>query len=225
MAQGAHGGWERKDVGELVQKWFLCFITYSVLGWCYEVFLEVVVYRWGFSNRGFLWGPYCPVYGFGALIFLFCLGGLKRKELRLRLPGWPGRNSSLSGKSVRIDGKMEKISGRATGINMTPLLVFVGIVIITTAIELLASYLLEWTTGGWLWDYREYGVQFQGRIALNPSLRFGLGGMVIIYLIQPALELGLARIGRKAVNWLFWLAAIALTADFIWRVVGIILGR
>lgn len=47
------------------------FFLYCVIGWLYEVFLEVVVYRWGFSNRGVLFGPWLPVYGFGALIFLF----------------------------------------------------------------------------------------------------------------------------------------------------------
>ena len=46
------------------------FTFYSVIGWCYEVFLEVVVYKWGFTNRGVLFGPYTPVYGFGALAFL-----------------------------------------------------------------------------------------------------------------------------------------------------------
>ena len=34
------------------------FFLYSVIGWIYEVFLEVVVYRWGFTNRGVLFGPY-----------------------------------------------------------------------------------------------------------------------------------------------------------------------
>lgn len=48
-------------------KYFLFFVFYSVIGWLYEVFLEVVVYRWGFSNRGVLFGPYCVIYGFGAL--------------------------------------------------------------------------------------------------------------------------------------------------------------
>ena len=50
------------------ERYFLCFLSYSVLGWLYEVFLEVVVYRWGFSNRGVLFGPYCPIYGVGALV-------------------------------------------------------------------------------------------------------------------------------------------------------------
>ena len=37
---------------EAVQSYVLYFFFYSVLGWLYEVFLEVVVYRWGFTNRG-----------------------------------------------------------------------------------------------------------------------------------------------------------------------------
>ena len=41
-----------KRLCQFFQKYFLCFVFYSVFGWCYEVFLEVVVYRWGFSNRG-----------------------------------------------------------------------------------------------------------------------------------------------------------------------------
>ena len=49
-----------------VQDYFLYFMFYSVIGWIYEVFLEVVVYRWGYSDRGVLIGPYCIVYGFGA---------------------------------------------------------------------------------------------------------------------------------------------------------------
>ena len=50
---------------------YLYFVAYSVVGRCYEVFLETVVYKWGFTNRGFLYGPYCPVYGFGMLLLLF----------------------------------------------------------------------------------------------------------------------------------------------------------
>ena len=51
---------------EAVQSYVLYFFFYSVLGWLYEVFLEVVVYRWGFTNRGVLlpgvrrWRPGVP---------------------------------------------------------------------------------------------------------------------------------------------------------------------
>lgn len=69
-----------------VSEYFLYFFAYSVIGWCYEVFLETVVYRWGFSNRGVLFGPYCPVYGFGMLLFIFTVYRLiKDKPLKTRL--------------------------------------------------------------------------------------------------------------------------------------------
>ena len=62
------GWWRRKgaashafslqiQVDGAVQSYVLYFFFYSVLGWLYEVFLEVVVYRWGFTNRGVLLGP------------------------------------------------------------------------------------------------------------------------------------------------------------------------
>ena len=61
-------------------------MMYAVFGWCYEVFLEVAVYRWGFTNRGVLFGPYCPVYGVGALAFLFTIYPMiKEKDLKERL--------------------------------------------------------------------------------------------------------------------------------------------
>ena len=56
------------------------FTFYSVFGWCYEVFLEVFVYHWGFTNRGVLFGPYTPVYGFGALAFLLLVYPLIRDK-------------------------------------------------------------------------------------------------------------------------------------------------
>lgn len=41
-----------------IQRGFLYFLLYSFVGWVYEIFLEVVVYRWGYSDRGVLFGPY-----------------------------------------------------------------------------------------------------------------------------------------------------------------------
>ena len=63
-----------------LQLLFISFMLYAILGWCYEVFLEVVIYKWGFTNRGVLFGPYCPVYGVGALTFLFILDKIMRKK-------------------------------------------------------------------------------------------------------------------------------------------------
>lgn len=50
----------------------LLFFLYSFLGWCLEVGCKLVSER-KFVNRGFLIGPYCPIYGFGALFMTLFL--------------------------------------------------------------------------------------------------------------------------------------------------------
>lgn len=53
--------------------YFLLFIMYSFIGWCMETSLISIKSK-RFINRGFLVGPYCPIYGFGALIITIFLG-------------------------------------------------------------------------------------------------------------------------------------------------------
>ncbi len=48
-------------------KIFLLFIIYSFLGWVVEV-INNLIFDKRFVNRGFLIGPYCPIYGIGGLI-------------------------------------------------------------------------------------------------------------------------------------------------------------
>lgn len=55
---------------------FLFFYIYSILGWIAEV-LYCRVCAGKFTNRGFLNGPYCPIYGFGALIIVLLLEPFK----------------------------------------------------------------------------------------------------------------------------------------------------
>ena len=148
-----------REKWKAVQPWFLYFLMYSVLGWIYEVFLEVVIYRWGYSDRGVLHGIYCPVYGVGAVIFLLFFRSFLAKEG----PGW-----------FRW---------------LKPVLVFLGCMLLATALELLTSYILEALTGSWPWQtYVNYSIHFQGRIALSPSIRFGLGGLLFLYVVHPLFE-------------------------------------
>lgn len=48
---------------------FLYFMFYSFLGWICEVIFCSVLER-QFVNRGFLNGPVCPIYGFGAVLVI-----------------------------------------------------------------------------------------------------------------------------------------------------------
>ena len=54
-------------------QWALVFFLYSFVGWCWKVALFLVRDR-RLVNRGFLTGPFLPVYGFGALgMLIVCL--------------------------------------------------------------------------------------------------------------------------------------------------------
>jgi uncharacterized membrane protein len=55
-----------------VLDWLLWFFLYSFVGWAWETALFTVQER-RFVNRGFLNGPFCPIYGFGALLLLLFL--------------------------------------------------------------------------------------------------------------------------------------------------------
>ncbi len=55
-------------------KWFLFFIIYSIIGWTYESILCSITGK-KLVNRGFLNGPLCPVYGFGAILVLIVFYG------------------------------------------------------------------------------------------------------------------------------------------------------
>ena len=45
---------------------FLLFMMYAFLGWSLEVICKLIEKK-KFVNRGFLVGPICPIYGFGAI--------------------------------------------------------------------------------------------------------------------------------------------------------------
>lgn len=76
--------------------------------------------------------------------------------------------------------------------------IFLGCMFIATMIELLTSYILEAAIGYWPWQtYTDYAIHFQGRIALSPSIRFGLGGILFLYVIQPLFDTVLVRMKRK----------------------------
>lgn len=55
-----------------IEIYFLLFISYAFLGWCMEVTCKSIQYK-KFINRGFLIGPYCPIYGWGALAITILL--------------------------------------------------------------------------------------------------------------------------------------------------------
>jgi len=61
---------------------FLYFLLFAFIGWVAETFYSL--YELGhFTKRGFLYGPICPIYGWGALILIMFFTKYKGKSIKL----------------------------------------------------------------------------------------------------------------------------------------------
>ncbi|MGL4774202.1 MAG: putative ABC transporter permease [Clostridium sp.] len=58
------------------------FFIYSFLGWCVEVAYAYYNRKY-FVNRGFLYGPFCPIYGSGVLSLVLLLDNFKNNIVLL----------------------------------------------------------------------------------------------------------------------------------------------
>lgn len=170
-------------------KWFLLFMVFSFIGWVYELLVFRFELGYGFLNRGFLFGPYLPVYGFGSLLMIAATLRLKKHKIEI------------------------------LGVSVTPFVCFVIAVAVTTAAELLTSYLMEWIVGEWLWDYTNDIPNFQGRIALKSSLRFGIMGIVGLYGVYPLLSRITEAAKQKHSN-VYQLVSIVLLLIFLADVIA-----
>ena len=62
--------------------YFIYFLIFSIIGWLLETCFSF--YSLGhFTKRGFLFGPLCPIYGWGALILIMFFSTFKKHNLKL----------------------------------------------------------------------------------------------------------------------------------------------
>ena len=64
--------------------YFILFLIYSLIGWTLEVITSYVRHK-KFVNRGFMLGPYCPIYGYSSIIMIFYLNNYKDNALTVFL--------------------------------------------------------------------------------------------------------------------------------------------
>lgn len=75
--------------------------------------------------------------------------------------------------------------------------VFCAGTLVTTIVELIASYLLEYTLHIRLWSYAGWPLQFEERISLLSSLLFGLLSILLVKIIYPATQKHMQKISVK----------------------------
>ena len=127
-----------------ISMYFLLFIIYSTIGWCVEV-CYTYYYERKFVNRGFLIGPYCPIYGFGAILMIFLLKRYINDVLVL----------------------------------------FLMAVLICSILEYSTSFIMEKIFKTRWWDYSSKKFNINGRICLETMIPFGVGGVLLMYVLNP----------------------------------------
>lgn len=127
----------------------LLFFAYAFLGWCIEVTLKYFQFH-RFINRGFLTGPWLPIYGSGAALITIAVKGLSPLEFSVGTT-------------------------------------FVISFILCGVIEYLTSFFLEKRFHARWWDYSQKPMNLHGRVWIGNLILFGLGGVLIIEVINPLL--------------------------------------
>lgn len=150
------------------------FTVMSVIGYIYES-IAMTLWSGKWENRGFLYGPVIPIYGYGSLIGVFIFNYL--------MPSYSLTVVFLAG--------------------------FFG----SMLLEFPTSVILEKLFHAYWWDYSSAPLNIQGRVSFFSSLGFGIGALIIIYVINPVLFPILDSINPNVLNFLGYLFVALFTAD------------
>ena len=169
---------------------FILFLAFAFCGWIYEVVLTLIAYGY-FENRGFLYGPWLPIYGFGGLMLFVAAGRFVEK------PAKPGR------------------------VILRTVLIFVAITVLSALFELIASYLLDAVGVGYrtLWFYDGEPFNFDGRVSLIASLRFGVIGVIALYVAVPLWKRFTAVSDKPAVKAINIILIVLFFTDLVLRLI------
>ena len=137
---------------------FIEFMAFSFVGWAYET-VENIFSQGGIYLRETLIGPWCPIYGVGGLLMLF------------------------AAKPVIAACRKHNVN-RALEV----LLVAVTVGLVAVVTELAGSYVCEWLTGEFPWNYSGSWGNFEGRIAPRYTAIFIAMGLIAAYIVGPLIE-------------------------------------
>lgn len=174
---------------EVVRKYFIYFVCYAVIGWIYELFF--FLFEGELVNRGFLHGPYLPIYGIGALFIVLLLKKLKDKPIKLKK------------------------------INFMPVIIFILIFFITTIVEYIGHFVLDKYFNIVLWDYSEEFLNINGRVCLFASRNFAIMGILGIYFVHPWLENKVNKLSKREFNVLFFTLLLVIIVDFVFTILNL----
>ena len=104
-------------------------------------------------------------------------------------------------------------------INVTIILVFLAIWIITTLIEYVSHFVMDKYFNVMLWDYTKDFLNINKRVNWDASRNFAIGGTFFLYTIQPLLDKILPKAKQKTKTTIALIIGIPMLLDFIFHVV------
>lgn len=126
-------------------------------------------------NRGFLIGPYCPIYGFGALSIIILLKKYMNDYV----------------------------------------VFFVMSIIVCSALEYLTSLFMEKIFKARWWDYSNKNFNINGRICLINSIAFGVIATVIMYFVNPEINMIISKIPENTLEIISIILFIIFVVDYV----------
>lgn len=154
---------------------FITFFIYSVIGYITEVSCVSIRSKKLVLSRGFLIGPYLPIFGIGGLFMSLFLTKYDKSLIELFV------------------------------MSMTSCL----------TIEYIGSLLLEKIFKLRWWDYSNKKYNINGRICLETGILFGLGGIVVVKLINPLLNSLLLSIPKPIIILIGIILSLIFITDLI----------
>ena len=111
--------------------------------------------------------------------------------------------------------KLKKVKN----IDVTIILVFLAIWIITTLIEYVSHFVMDKCFNTMLWDYTKDFLNINKRVNWDASRNFAIGGTFFLYTVQPLLDKILPKTTQKKKNIIALIIGIPMLLDFIFHVI------
>ena len=105
-----------------------------------------------------------------------------------------------------------------SGFKDNPVILFILGMLITSTLEYYTSYIFEKIFHNKWWDYSYRPDNINGRICLRNSIFFGLGILVIIYIINPFISNILNSIVSNTLIIISYIIFIIFIIDLIWSI-------
>ena len=120
---------------------------------------------------------------------------------------------------VGISYLIIKYNKKLMNTDVTWILIFLLIWIITTLIEYVSHYMIETYSNKLLWDYTKDFLNINRRVNWDASRNFAIGGTFLLYYIQPIIDKNIIKNKNIVKNTISIIIGIPMILDFIFHVI------